>query len=60
MTIDISLQQLIVTIILGTISLIGFRYGDSSTKWAQLFFVGIFSTFPLIVYWILQLFIYLF
>lgn len=59
MTIEISTQQLIVTIILGTISLIGSRYGDGSTSLAHWFFIGMFSTFLLIFYWILQLFIYL-
>ena len=40
MVIDISTQQIIVTLLLGTIAYIGSKYGDSSTKYAYLFFVS--------------------
>ena len=40
MVIDISTQQIIVTLLLGTIAYIGSKYGDSSTKYDYLFFVG--------------------
>lgn len=46
------LQHFLVTIILGSIFYIGMRYGDSSTKWAHLFFVGGISMILLICYWI--------
>lgn len=40
MVIDISTQQIIVTLLLGTIAYIGSKYVDSSTKYSYLFFVG--------------------
>ena len=43
MVIDISTQQIIVTLILGGLVWIGNKYGDSSTKYAYLFFVGGFA-----------------
>ena len=52
MIIDITLQHLIVTLVLGTIFFIGDKYGDSGTKWGFLFFVGGISLILLIVYWI--------
>jgi hypothetical protein len=52
MIIDIPLQHLVVTFILVTIFLIGDKYGDGSTKWGFLFFVGGISLILLIVYWI--------
>ena len=51
MTIDISTQQIIVTLILGMFVCIGFKYGDSSTKYANWFFIGGFAGILLICYW---------
>ena len=55
MVIDISTQQIIVTLLLGTIAYIGSKYGDSSTKYAYLFFVGGIAGILLICYWIYYL-----
>ena len=52
MTIDISIQQIAATLILGTLAWIGFRYGDSGTKYAHWFFIGGLSVIILIGYWI--------
>lgn len=52
MTIDISIQKIAVTLILGAITLIGTIYGDSSTKYAHWFFIGGFSGILLIGYWL--------
>lgn len=51
MTIDISTQQIIVTIILGAITCIGTVYGDSGKKYAHWFFIGGFAGILLICYW---------
>lgn len=51
MTIDISTQQIIVTLLLGTIAYIDSKYGDSGTKHAHWFFIGGFAGILLICYW---------
>lgn len=56
MVIDISTQQMIVTIILGAITCIGTVYGDSKTKYAHWFFIGGIAGILLICYWIYYLF----
>jgi hypothetical protein len=58
MVIDISTQQIIVTLILGILVWIGNKYGDSSTKHAYLFFVGGFAGILLACYWIYYLLIW--
>jgi len=55
MVIDISTQQIIVTFILGVLVWIGNKYGDSSTKYAYLFFVGGFAGILLVCYWMYYL-----
>lgn len=52
MVIDISTQQIIVTLLLGTIVWIGSKYGDSSTKYAHWFFIGGIAWILLTCYWI--------
>ena len=47
----VSLEQIIVTFILVTLIWIGNKYGDSSTKYAYLFFVGGFAGIFLLCYW---------
>lgn len=54
MVIDISTQQIIVTLILGVLVWIGNKYGDSMS-W---FFIGGFSGILLICYWIYYLLIW--
>ena len=57
MVIDISTQQIIVTLLLGTIAYIGSKYGDS-TKYAHWFFIGGIAGILLICYWIYYLLIW--
>lgn len=50
MTIDISTQQIAIILILGSIALIGSKYGDRSKKYASWLFIGGISTILLICY----------
>ena len=47
MTIDISIQQIAIILILGSIALIGSKYGDSKKRWLL---IGGISTILLICY----------
>jgi len=52
MVIDISTQQIIVTLILTVLVWIGNKYGDSSTPYAHWFFIGGIAGILLIGYWL--------
>lgn len=55
MTIDISTQQMLVTLVLGALIWIGNKYGDSGSKSAGLFFLGGMAGILLICYWMYHL-----
>jgi len=51
MVVDVSIQHIIITLVLGVIIWIGNVYGDSSKKYAHLFFIGGMAGILLICYW---------